>query len=123
MDTIFENIFSSLVLLYSIGLIVFGFLYKFFPPKHISWIYGIQLKSAKRNPYTWQETHKYVPIPMMISGLLLTVLGIAPMLIKTGFLFTFEAAMGSIIGVSLILYILVDRHLKRISCESEIHNN
>ena len=115
MDTIFENIFSSLILFYSLVLIVFGLLYKYYPPKHISWFYGIQFKAAKRNQITWQETHKYVPVPMMVSGLILTVLGILPMLIKTGFLFTFETAIGLNVGVSLILYLLVDRHLKRIS--------
>jgi uncharacterized membrane protein len=111
MDFILNNIFTLHLSFVGAFFIAFGILYKYHPPRKINWNYGVKLPWTRRSQETWEETHRFVPVPMMIMGLLLIAIGLLPLFIEADHLFTLISANGVIIFSVLILLFWVEHHL------------
>lgn len=111
MNTILDNEFTSLTLLYGILFVIAGFLYKIFPPKKMSWYYGVQTKAARRNEQTWKEATLFVATPAICIGLLFVAISFLPFIFESATFFNFRLAFILIFASLLLLNTLTQRHL------------
>ncbi|MBK9256410.1 MAG: SdpI family protein [Saprospiraceae bacterium] len=113
MDTIFENDFTTLSLLFGVIFTITGSLYKLFPPKKMIWYYGMQTKSARRTEETWKEANFFVASPAIIIGLLMIVLAFFPFIFESATIFKSGTAFILLFFSLMILYFITERHLAK----------
>jgi uncharacterized membrane protein len=62
-------------------LLLLGFIFYGFPPKHINKWYGYKMPSAYKNQAAWDEANRYSAICMLKSGMVLLIVGLLVTLI------------------------------------------
>jgi uncharacterized membrane protein len=125
METILNNEFATLTLLYGALFILGGLVHKLFPPKKMTWYYGVQTKSARRNEETWKEATLFVSTPAIIIGLLFIGLAFLPYVFENASVLNFKTAMIIIPASLLVLHYITVRHLNKLfdKAGNRINNN
>jgi uncharacterized membrane protein len=113
MNTILDNEFTFLTLLYGVLFVIAGVLYKILPPKKMSWYYGVQTKAARRNEQTWKEATLFVATPAICIGLLFILISFLPFIFESATIFSIRLAFILIFASLILLHSLTQRHLNR----------
>jgi uncharacterized membrane protein len=124
MDAILDNEFTFMTLLYGVIFMLAGLLYKLFPPKKMSWYYGVQTKSARRNQDTWREATLFIATPVIIIGLLFIGFAFLPFIFENAIIFNFRSASLLIFISLILLHLFTERHLNKLFDKrgNRIHN-
>jgi len=110
--------FSFLTFLAGGLLIITGIIYKLKPPKKITWVGAMQLKTARRSEEAWKEAIRFAAKPIMLAGLFLIVAGLSPIFFSSFRFFTFSSAMTLIFVTSLLLISLINKHINSLFDEA-----
>lgn len=110
--------FTFITLLYGVMMTVVGVCYNFFPPKKISWSYGVLIKAALRNNDTFREAAKYVSIPMIQIGICWILISFLPFIFHHANVFQWTPGIMLTTMSSLILLIKTQDYLRKIFDEN-----
>lgn len=69
LDLFFNHSFIGLLLL------IFGIVYKLFPPKNVNSFYGFRTEKSQNSKEVWDEANIYCAKKIMEIGVFLTILG------------------------------------------------
>jgi uncharacterized membrane protein len=105
------NEFSFLTFLAGGLFMITGIIYKFKPPKKITWFGSMQLKTARRSEEAWREAIRFAAKPIIVAGLFLTVVGLLPIFFPNFQFFTFSSATTLILATSLLLISSINKHI------------
>ncbi|MBO9683608.1 MAG: hypothetical protein J7502_13220 [Flavisolibacter sp.] len=112
------NDFSFLTFLAGGLFMITGIIYKFKPPKKMTWFGAMQLKAARSSEEAWREAIRFAVKPIIVAGLFLTVVGLLPIFFSNFQFFTFLPATTLILATSLLLISSINKHINSLFDEA-----
>ena len=101
------------LLSFGIIFITAGFILYRFPPKKINYLYGYRTKNSMKDIHHWSFAQKYSAKLMIWLGGIYTILICFLLWLKLEESTTIIIALASLILVPIILFIFVERKLKK----------
>ena len=90
-------------LLMPLLMIIFGKIFMKYPPSSINYVYGYRTKRSMKNMETWVFAHKYFGKIWYISGLILIVVSIIPMIFVLGKDITIISTVGGVVMIAQLI--------------------
>ena len=104
--------FTIWCLFIGLGFNITGIQYQYFPPKKFRWWGpGVRHPAALRNMDTWTAANKSVAIYVFVTGSIFIAISFLPEVIGWKNFFTFKLVITLMAFTSLILNLLIYRHL------------